>query len=230
MLKVSFVLSKVKLRGRSSALCSIVLEQARSSCTHLPHAFNAVSASPWEDHAKSDEVTVNRFSGFFVHEGPLLPNAQSQDLSPILSLWAYSGRKPKFPYFFKISTTIFPPHSKPCYVEPGNTRSCRHYGQTSCTDSRDTDSFRCACAALILNPTLKYYWYIAIFDRVYLYCCGSVTDETSYVYGRTHSYSGAIRRFDETACSFPHDDVERRKFRVVFTVAMVTVRLHSDSL
>ena len=88
----------------------------------------------------------------------------------------------------------------------------------------------CACAALILTPTLQYYWYIAIFDRVYLHCCGSVTDETSYVYSRTHHYNGAIRRFEETAFGFPHDDVELRKFRVVIAVAMATVRIRSDSL
>ena len=46
----------------------------------------------------------------------------------------------------------------------------------------------CACAALILTPTLQYYWYI---DRVYLYCCGSVTDETSCVYSPAHPYNGA---------------------------------------
>ena len=87
-----------------------------------------------------------------------------------------------------------------------------------------------ACAAHILTPTLQYYWYITIFDRVYLYCCGSASDETSYVYSRIHPYNGAIRRFEETPSSFPHDDVELRKFRVVIAVAMATVRIRSDSL
>ena len=80
-----------------------------------------------------------------------------------------------------------------------------------------------------ISSTVEYYWYIAIFDRVYLYC-GSVTDETSYVYSRTHPYNGAIRGFEETASSFPHDDVELRKFRVVVAVAMATVRIPCDSL
>ena len=68
----------------------------------------------------------------------------------------------------------------------------------------------CARAALIWNPALQYYWYIAMFDRVYLYCFRSVTQETSYVYNRTHPYNGAIRRFEETASSLFVFDLKKR--------------------
>ena len=99
------------------------------------------------------------------------------------TLWDYRVRKPKF---LTISTPIFHPYSKPCYVEPGNPRSCRHYGQSSmssCTNSHDNDSFGhlLRMRSAHFAPTPQYYWYIALFDRVYLYCCASITYETSYV-------------------------------------------------
>ena len=133
-----------------------------------------------------------------------------------------------------ISTPIFHPYSKPCYVEPGNTRTCRHYGQSNMSSGTAVivDSFGhpLRMRSAHFNPYLQYYRYITIFGRVYLHCCGSVTDEASYVYSRTHPYNGAIRRSEDTASSFPHNDVELRKFRVVVAVAMATVRNRCDSL
>ena len=54
--------------------------------------------------------------------------------------------------------------------------------------------------------------------------------ETSYVYSRTNFYDGAFRRFEETAFTFLHDDVELRTFRFVVAVAMTTVCIRSDLL